>query len=152
MQPKTKKTYQFSMKFSRMENRKHLTPFLRTNLLTRITINMTIIKITAMKFLTTLWEKLTSISSTHRHRYLNPNILVTVAGNHLIPVTDFFRIYVGNPTPITFFFTKKHGHGHGNKRNATKRKVITDDHFSTTVVENTGYTLKYWHYVILQFH
>ena len=77
-----------------MGNRKHLALFFTmftTSFLTMIMIKvMTIIKITAMKFLTTLWGKLTSISSSHRHRWLNFNIPVTVAENHLTPVTVFF--------------------------------------------------------------
>ena len=57
-----------------------------------ITIVMTIIRITAMRFLTALWEKLISISSTRQYRWLshNLNTPATVVTIHLIPATVFF--------------------------------------------------------------
>ena len=147
------------MKISNIKNKKHLTlPFTTfTNFLTMITINTTIIRITAIKFQTTPWEKLMLISSTRPHRWLGPNLNIpaTVATTRFIPVTVFFfshlRLNCGRFNVNDKFFHKKTIAMVINETppNVISLPVII---FSATVVKSTGYAFKNWHYAVLQMH
>ena len=147
------------MKISSIKSKRHLTlPFTTfTNFLTMITIIMTIIRVTAMKFLTTLWEKLISISSTRQYRWLghNLNTPAIVVIIHLTPATVFFshlRLNCWKSNANDKFFHEKITAMVTNETLPPNVKLLPMIIFSATAVENTGYAFKNWHYAVLQIH